>query len=309
MGYNCRQGIMKKHLFYYLALALLCCACESNHPENSTTEQEFLNQDLVLEDYCGERGDNVKYKVYANGYDLTVIVYGEGAMRSYSSCPLKNLEDKDYKIVAARVEEGITYFGSNFFSGLEYLTKVSLPNSIKMYEDGAFSGCGIDTIVIPSGEIGRMAFHGCKSLRCCIIGNKVTRMDYSAFGYCSKLDSIDFGEAITSIGPSAFQWCTNLKKCNIGNSVTEIGQQSFEFCQGLENIIIGTAVTDIGWAAFKACTNFNSMTCFAPTPPVLGSPIDRGDDFIVYVPVESVDLYKNNDSWKVFNIQPIPSNN
>ena len=299
---------MKKNIFIYVALLLIFSACETNQPENSTPGQEFPEENLILEGYCGERGDNVKYKVYANGYDLTVVVYGKGAMNSYSSCPLRNLEDKDYKIVAARVEEGITYFGSNFFCGLEYLTKVSLPSSIVMYEDNAFSGCAMDTIVIPSGEIGRMAFHGCKNLKCCIIGNKVTKMDYSAFGYCPKLDSIDFGKSITSIGPSAFQWCTNLKKCNTGNSVTEIGQESFEYCQGFEHIIIGAAVTNIGWGAFKGCTKFKSITCFALTPPILGSPIDRGDDFIVYVPAESVNLYKNDDSWKVFNIQPIPSN-
>ena len=298
----------------FLIVTLNSCDGTKNEPEKpTTTEQEFSEENVVLEGSCGERGDNVKYKVYANGYDLSIVVYGQGAMRSFGpsyNAPWKKLEDKDFKIVSARVEDGVTYLGSRSFSELNYLTKISLPSSLKMIEEYACSGCAIDTIVIPSGEISRSAFHGCKNLRCCILGNKVKSINFSAFGYCDKLDSIDFGPSVTNIGPSAFQWCTNLKECKIGDNVTDIESQAFDYCSGLEKIIIGAKVTNIGWAAFYACNNITNITCFAITPPKLNQSFFVNNDVLnVYVPAESVDEYKNNENWKNFNIHPISVSN
>ena len=109
---------------------------------------------------------------------------------------------------------------------------------------------------------------------------------------------------------------------SITYSVTGIGANAFNGCSGLTSVTIPSTVTTIGEGAFDNCTGLTSITSEALTPPVFGNQISLGMDETIptteseaflnvdksiplYVPLESVDLYKTADQWKDFNIQPI----
>ena len=54
----------------------------------------------------------------------------------------------------------------------------------------------------------------------------------------------------------------------------------------------------------------NEFTCLAPIPPKLGKDVFLGSDLLkfqisVYVPDESVELYKSTEGWKDLNIKPL----
>jgi hypothetical protein len=143
------------------------------------------------------------------------------------------------------------------------------------------------------------------------IPNSVTSIGDYAFRNCTGLTSIEIPNSVTTVGNYAFQGCSNLTSVEIPNSVINIGFSAFRDCSSLTSIEIPKSVTSIGQDAFEYCTGLTSVTCYAITPPELGTRVWEYVDcskIPLYVPANSIDLYKNADQWKDFNpIQSISS--
>ena len=108
-------------------------------------------------------------------------------------------------------------------------------------------------------------------------------------------------------------------------TVTVIAPGTFENNVFLTGITIPSTITAIGESAFAGCTNLKSITVNIATPLDLSALSEVGDIMersggdtvfegvdldtcILYVPDESVELYKTADIWKEFkNIRPISS--
>lgn len=58
---------------------------------------------------------------------------------------------------------------------------------------------------------------------------------------------------------------------------------------------VPATVTSIGEYSFY-CTTLTKLTILATTPPTLRTPIGP-NTFLIYVPAESVDAYKNASGW------------
>ena len=127
---------------------------------------------------------------------------------------------------------------------------------------------------------------------------------------------------VTSIGDNAFYNCTSLTSVEIPSSVTSIGWYAFAGCTSLTSITIPNSVTSIGNEAFWGCNNLTKIVNYATTPQVISSRVFDGTEYEfdgvsyrpvdksickLYVPKESVGLYKAADVWKEFgdNILPI----
>lgn len=142
----------------------------------------------------------------------------------------------------------------------------------------------ITEVTIPSGttSIGQYAFYGCGSL-----------------------SSVTIPNSVTSIGYRGFQNCSGLTSVTIPNSVTSIGQQAFSYCSGLANVTIGSGVTSIGNQAFGNCSGLESVTVEATTPPTLGGTnvFYNTNDCPIYVPAESVEIYKATQYWSNYPLR------
>lgn len=139
----------------------------------------------------------------------------------------------------------------------------------------------------------------------CDATSAVTYAETSA--YSSTLVAVEIGDCVTNIGMSAFHFFTSLTSVTISDSVTTIGERICMDAFNLKNVTIGTGVTLIDNSAFAGCSSLTSITINAVTPPTIASLPFRQSTCPIYVPSESVNAYKTNESWSYLadRIQPI----
>ena len=122
---------------------------------------------------------------------------------------------------------------------------------------------------------------------------------------------------IVRIGENAFYEYPSLVFISLPNSVTSIGMGAFYNCTNLSKILLPPALQTIGCGAFANCTSLKEVTCLATVPPTReemlpNAPTDEifygvnVANIPLYVPAESIELYKKADHWKDFGqILPI----
>ena len=130
-----------------------------------------------------------------------------------------------------------------------------------------------------------------------ILPNTINSINSSAFYNCDGLTELTIPESVMTIADYAFSDCDYITNVTIPNSVTRIGQESFYSCDRLKNLIIGNTVSSIGTEAFGDCP-LSYITCLASTPP--SSSGNANSTAILYVPLESVELYRTTSGWNFF---------
>ncbi len=216
------------------------------------------------------------------------------------------------RLTSISLPTSITKIESSTFEGCSNLKSIEIPNSVTSIGYAAFLNCTrLTSITIPNSvtSIEEYTFKGCTNLTSVTIPNSVINIRKNAFYSCAGLASIEIPNSVASIEYSAFQYCTNLASIKIPNSVTSIGDWAFANCTNLKYVTISESVTSIGDAVFHYCTNLTSLVCYATTPPKLGDGVFyrvNCSNTPLYVPSESVELYRAAKQWKDFtNIIPI----
>ncbi|MBQ6578184.1 MAG: leucine-rich repeat domain-containing protein [Bacteroidales bacterium] len=249
-----------------------------------------------LETWCKISWDsdnyiNNPYQLYLNGIELTDAVIpatitniGDYAFYGCSSLSSVNIPD------------GVTDIGNYAFYGCSSLSSINIPDGVTRIGNDAFRNCSsLTSINIPDGvvRIGNDAFNGCKIKRVYItnleawckinwvssdaidtphqlylngveltdvvIPDTITKINTSAFHYCSGLTSITIPDGVTSIGFGAFRGCSSLSSIYIPDGVTSIDMAVFEGCSSLSSINIPVGVTRIGGYAFRGCSSLSSI--------------------------------------------------
>lgn len=215
------------------------------------------------------------------------------------------------------------------------LTIAHIP-SIISYDDEEFN-----VIRIALG-----AFMHCRSLRSVIIPDSIVRIEDYAFAYCPNLTSVEIHDSVTHIGDSAFLDCklvsvkfpdsvlsvrdmaffdtlvavynrqlfAHLPTAYVGiytipDGIQTIAEGAFGYHTQLTSIVIPDSVTYIGDNAFYHCDALTCMTCNATLPPTLGKDVflHVNTSIPLYVPAESIELYKTAPQWQQLNIQRLPN--
>lgn len=210
-------------------------------------------------------------------------------------------------LVSINIPNSVTQLGAGAFIECTSLTSVTLPNSLQTIEESLFYGCSsLISVTIPPSvtKIGKKAFIECSSLTSVTIPNAVTEIGEFAFFHCSSLTSVTLPNSLGTIEEALFSGCSSLVSVNIPNSVTEIGKRAFEGCESLTSLIIGNSVTLIGMTAFNWCSSLTSVYSLSQTPPEIDTSgfFECRSSCVLYVPSESISLYKNQYPWKNFYI-------
>ena len=91
-------------------------------------------------------------------------------------------------------------------------------------------------------------------------------------------------------------------------TIITIAEGVFSECSGLTELVFSESLSTIGAHAFHYCQNITSITCYATTPPNVGtSAFAAANKTIpVYVPNEALTSYQNHAKWSEFtNLQAI----
>ena len=199
-----------------------------------------------------------------------------------------NLQDKTAQV---------TWHFYNSFDNYKSQTAVNIPAAVS-YEGQELSVT----------EIGKQAFAYCTTgITSVSIPEGVVCISDSAFYACEVLADVNFPNSIERIGIEAFSICRALKEVVIPNSVTSIGPMAFNSCSTLTSVTIGSGVTTIGSMAFMLCTALKTIYNYAVTPQEIDfyTFLNVPTACILYVPAESVELYKAAPTWKNFDVQAI----
>ena len=184
---------------------------------------------------------------------------------------------------------------SGAFWGCVSLEHFEIPSSVKTIGWRTFSGCkSLASVVIPNSvtSIGYCAFMSCDSLTSVVIPNSVTTIEKSAFSDCGALRSIELSSSLESIGYSVFNKCESLESVRIPDLVTTIDRDAFQGCYNLREVTLGKSVREVKRGSFDNCMRLSSIYCYAQNPPEFEfESIIKGRPTL-YVPRESLELYK-----------------
>lgn len=241
---------------------------------------------------------------------------------SSTSNPLNyagNLYLDNQKIEDLVVPNNIDAIGSYAFAGAKCITSITFGNPAMTIGKGAFNKCtGLQKIYIsdmkswcryiftnyesnPLQFAKHLIVNG-EEVHDITIPNCITKIENFAFYKWSELRSVKMSNSIVSIGQEAFSCCTGLQSIEIPNSVKEISYNVFQGCSNLRNVEIGSSVQSIESGVFSDCW-LEEVTVNSIIPPYISySTFTTGAymDVTLKVPIEAVDLYKNNSIWGKF---------
>lgn len=122
--------------------------------------------------------------------------------------------------------EGVPELSSSIFRGSE-LESITLPNSLKVIEYGAFQYCTSLKRVTVLGSVtsGGSTFSGCSNLTEAVFSGSNIKVD-ELFRGCDKLTTVTLN-GVTEIGDEVFYNCKSLTNITIPASVTKIGKSAF----------------------------------------------------------------------------------
>ena len=174
-----------------------------------------------------------------NGYEYSVEDDGTIEITGYYG------SETELEIPGEIEGKKVTRIGWPAFRDCDFLTKVTIPDSVTGIGEDAFAYCrNLMQINIPESVtgIGDCAFHGCGSL------TEITVADGNA-----RYDSRENCNAIIETDTNTL--LVGCKNTIIPESVEKIESHAFEYCNGLTQINIPKGVNDIGVAVFGSCNS------------------------------------------------------
>lgn len=209
------------------------------------------------------------------------------------------------------------------FKGCSGLKLVVIPNNIKEIDDEAFRGCDmLTTLDINCTTVGKW-LNNISPLEKVIIRDKVEKIEYLPFMGCSNLSQIVVDNANklydsrndcnAIIETASNKLVVGCKTSVISNGVEAIGDWAFNGCIGLTSITIPSSVSEFGLVAFQRCPDLREVISHVVNPFSFTYYTFESEtyyDGILYVPIGTLERYKNTEGWKSFKniVEGNPSN-
>ena len=277
--------------------------------------------------------------VYEDGkgvitFDKNITVIGTAAFNSLS------------RLTSVDIPDSVVEIGWLAFNNCENLTDLRLSRNLERIGNRAFSLCEelVDFVLPPKlKSIGDNAFSSCQSLTSVHLPNSLEELGNAVFYYCTNITSftgkfvyeggtcIIYNDTINSmrrkglteftvpdnvkhIGYESFR-SMSLNRLTMNDKIESIGIRAF-FMSYISELRFPASLKEIHSYAFassslKKCYFESTIppTAVVPEGFSVWSAFQSINDYTIYVPQESVELYKTAYGWKEYadHIQPIPS--
>ena len=202
---------------------------------------------------------------FANGSGITDYVVEDGFMG------IENYAFKDNKdIQTVTFPEKAYYFPVTAFEGCDNLEAIYGPQT---YENRfVVNGSELSSLIIRKNFPAKYR-----------IPDEFTSIGYQCFTGCLELEEVTMGDQITILGGYAFEGCVNLKSLTLSANLEQIGRDGR------------------GYNPFHGCSNLREVYFRAQIPPAYSDQSTIRYPYLkLYVPRNSVDLYKNYSGWSTF---------
>ena len=135
--------------------------------------------------------------------------------------------------------------------------KISYDNRVRVDEvTRLFILAGVDFLPYLS-KIPAYCYHDLGIQQINIPGN-CTRIGFSAFLNCGRLEEASLEDGVEEIGPFAFQNCVSLRTATFPETLKVLESAAFDTCTSLEDISIPDTVNSLGLAICRNCTGLRS---------------------------------------------------
>ncbi len=224
---------------------------------------------IVADGVCG---DDLTWTLDSTG---TLTVSGTGEMYGGWNEEENPWAGHKAEILHAVVEQGVTSLGLAAFRNCEYMTDISLPDTLTYIGYQALGGCyRLTDVTIPDNVtfIGRWAFSGCP-ITSIIIPSAVTEIEFGAFSFCNQLEEIiiapgnhsylvDEDGVLFSADQTKLLWYPiprTMTSYTVPDTVTTLDGNAFSVCVNLQEIILPAGLFTIGDSAFDRCQNLTDV--------------------------------------------------
>ena len=178
---------------------------------------------------------------------------------------------------------------------------ITIPKSTTIINKNALAGCpNLKTVVVDTENPYYDSRESCNA----IITTSQNRY-FTPNTLIAGCKATTIPNSVVEIGENAFYNCQSLETITIPNSITKIGISAFNACTALSAITLSENLTAIGEWAFDDCNNLIEVVCYATQPPTISRYTFLGISPTIYVPVESIELYRKTNIWKDFQIMRI----
>ena len=287
-----------------IAFTVSTCAFANNH-EETDPDWNWVHDFVV---------DNYAYDIIpssSNSIPCVVLIEAHGHSGHIDIPAYVTHNDTTYQVSTLGV-------GGPVFRECRDLTSVYIPKEIMMINNNPFVGCSnlANISVDPENK-----YYDSRSLCHALVTSPQNPYEEPNM-LVAACKNTTIPNDVEVIGTEAFYQCHYLTQINIPNSVTTIKRSAFNGCERLSTLVIGEGVRTIEGYAFFKCAALKTVMCLAETPPFLdncvfkNTPVDALDEVYeialqlpVYVPDQSVDMYKSKWPWSNFNIQPLSKAN
>lgn len=200
---------------------------------------------------------------------LTLLPFGASAADAVTIGPLTfALSQGEATVIACDPEaageilipervEGcpVTAIGSSAFEAAEWITAVTIPDSVVVIEENAFHRAyRLVSVALPKNlkDIPEKTFYECSSLRDVNFPKGLERIGDFAFAYCYDLGSFDLPGSVRTLGTGAFVGCgIDRNPLVLPEGIEEIGDSCFVESFYSE-IVLPSTVETVGKRAFAS---------------------------------------------------------
>ena len=208
-------------------------------------------------------------------------------------------------VVHKDLRYNVIMIGDSAFFADSVLQVLSISEGVERLSFHACSECqNLHTVTLPLSleTIGESAFRGCHSLQHIILPPYIDRLPIGMFQECSSLKSIHFPEGLESIGRDCFA-SSGLSEAQLPDSLRSLEQGVFFNCRSLHSVTLPASLKRIGDFCFHNCDSLVEVRNYSVMPqPITNVFKDTlGLQRTLYVPAESIELYRKAPYWSDFS--------